>query len=540
MKDNKIAFTAMKILATAVFAFIYFYVELPAINLQDSEFYTFVLIVCAVYCAISIVTVGVYRVENVIELVDAVKKNCFFPALICVGLMALLVIGTLVSSPILRASAYSELLAVEDGDFIAEVEQVSFDQIPMLDAASAEKLGDRKLGELSDMVSQFEVADNYTQINYNSRPVRVTPIVYGDIIKWFNNRSEGLPAYLIIDMVDQSVEVVRLDEGMKYSTSELFGRNLERHLRFNYPTFMFAGTSFEIDDEGTPYWVCPRLVKEIGLFGGSNIDGAVLVNAITGDCTYYEEVPSWVDQVYFADLIMEQYDYRGMYSSGFINSILGQQGVTVTTTGYNYLAIDDDVYMYTGITSVGSDQSNIGFILTNQRTKETKYYAGAGATEYSAMDSAEGQVQNLKYSATFPLLLNISDQPTYFMALKDDAELVKMYAMVNVQQYQIVAVGSTVAECETNYVKMLTDGNIVSSGYESSSSIEGEVSDIRSAVIGGDTMYYIQLVGDDWYYIISAADDNLVAILDIGDEVEIMSGATEGELRSAYTIVRAD
>ncbi|MGI6028209.1 MAG: CvpA family protein [Candidatus Heteroscillospira sp.] len=540
MKNNKFAFTAAKLLITALVGFIYFYVELPSLNLQDYEFYTFIFILSAVYCLLSIVTVGASQVGNVFEFFRVLKKNCAIPAILCAVLVAVMAVGTLISAPIFRAGAYSSLLSVEDGDFTTDVKEISFDQIPMLDAASAEKLGDRKLGELSDMVSQFEVADNYSQINYHGRPVRVTPLIYGDLIKWFNNRSEGLPAYLVIDMVNQSVDVVRLEEGMKYSTNEHFGRNLYRHLRFNYPTYMFYGASFEVNEEGVPYWVCPRMVKRIGLFGGRDIDGAVLVNAVTGESTYYDsaDIPSWVDRVFFAELIMQQYDYRGLYQGGFINSILGQKGVTVTTDGYNYLAINDDVYMYTGITSVGSDQSNVGFILTNQRTKETKYYPGAGATEHSAMGSAEGEVQNLKYVATFPLLLNISDQPTYFMALKDAAGLVKMYAMVNVQQYQIVAVGNSVAECEANYVKMLTEGNLVEPDQVESSKVTGVIDDIRSAVIEGNTRYFISLRGNDSYYVISAADNPIAAILDIGDEVSINSSSQEGELISAYSIER--
>ena len=188
------------------------------------------------------------------------------------------------------------------------------------------------------------------------------------------------------------------------------------------------------DEDGTPYWVCAKKEKTIGLFGGTDNHGAVLVNAITGESEYLTEPPEWVDHVYSAELIIEQYDYYGQYHNGFWNSIFGQRDVTVTTDGYNYLAEGDDVYLYTGVTSVGGDESNIGFLLSNQRTKETKYYPCAGATEYSAMDSAEGQVQNLRYTATFPLLLNVAEQPTYFMALKDASELVKMYAMVNVNQ----------------------------------------------------------------------------------------------------------
>ena len=212
---------------------------------------------------------------------------------------------------------------------------------------------------------QFEVADDYTQINYQGRPVRVTPLRYGDIIKWLNNRADGLPAYLLIDMVTQNVEVIRLDEGIHYTTAEHFSRNLYRHLRFHYPTYMFDEPAFEIDENGDPWWVCPRVSHTIGLFGGRDIIGAVLVNAVTGESAYYKtgDVPNWVDHVYTAELIMQQYDYHGAYVNGFINSLFGQRDVTVTTEGYNYIAIGDDVYMYTGVTSVVSDESNIGFIL---------------------------------------------------------------------------------------------------------------------------------------------------------------------------------
>ncbi len=416
---------AVNTLVTLLVGAVFFYVQLPAINLHAEEFYGFVLLLCVTYCICALFTSG-FQGTGAKGYFTFVKKQCTVPFIVMALMIVTALVGALTSWVVLRAKDYQALLPIESGSFASEIEEVSYDRIPMLDRDSAEKLGDRKLGELADMVSQFEVAENYTQINYHGRPVRVTPLRYGDIIKWFNNRSEGLPAYLIIDMVTQNVEVVRLDDGMKYTTAEHFSRNLYRHLRFAYPTYMFEEPVFEIDEDGTPYWVCAKKEKTIGLFGGTDNHGAVLVNAITGESEYYEEPPAWVDHVYSAELIIEQYDYYGQYHNGFWNSIFGQRDVTVTTDGYNYLAEGDDVYLYTGVTSVGGDESNIGFLLSNQRTKETKYYPCAGATEYSAMDSAEGQVQNLRYNATFPLLLNVAEQPTYFMALKDASELVKM------------------------------------------------------------------------------------------------------------------
>lgn len=516
----------INLIVTIVAGFIYFYVELPPINLHSAAFYSFFLFLSVVYCITAVITSGIYRqAENGKTFWKLLKGSCIVPLIVIGAVFVIYVVGGLLSSVIIRSGAYAKLITVETGDFTQDIEEISFDQIPMLDRDSAEKLGDRKLGELADMVSQFEVADNYTQINYKGRPVRVTPLRYGDVFKWLNNRSAGLPAYLIIDMVTQEVDVVRLPEGMHYTTAEHFSRNLYRHLRFQYPTYIFNEPTFEIDEEGTPYWVCPRIVKRIGLFGGTDIQGAVLVNAITGESQYYTSIPTWVDGVYSAEIIMDQYDYYGTYQGGFINSLFGQKNVTVTTEGYNYIAANDDVYVYTGVTSAGSDESNIGFILTNQRTKQTTFYSIAGAEEFSAMNSAEGVVQHLNYSATFPLLLNISNQPTYFMALKDYAGLVKMYAMVNVQQYQIVATGASVEECQSNYYKLLRQNKLDTGEAPilpaDEDTVTGTVTMLRSAVIDGTTMYYVTLDAGNTVYCISAGEVEKVILLNVGDRITI-------------------
>ncbi|MEG2233429.1 MAG: CvpA family protein [Oscillospiraceae bacterium] len=520
----------INILVTFVVGFVYFYIKLPALNFQAEEFYFFFFIMAAVYVGISIITSGIWRLRGQDEFLPSVKKSCRIPLAVCAVFLVVILVGTFLSGVVIRARSYRDLLEVNTGNFQQDVAEVSFDQIPRVDRDSAARLGNRKLGE-SDMVSQFEVADDYTQINYKERPVRVTPLEYGDLIKWLTNRSKGLPGYVMVDMVTQNAEVVRLKEGMKYTTTEHFSRNLMRHLRFNYPMFMFDVPTFEIDDNGDPYWICPRLVKRIGLFGGRDIEGAVIVNAVTGESQYYETVPQWVDRVYSAELIIEQYDYYGMYQNGFLNSIFGQRGVTITTKGYNYIAMNDDVYVYTGVTSAGTDQSNVGFLLSNQRTKETTFFSIAGAEEYSAMSSAEGVVQHLNYVSTFPLLLNIKGQPTYFMALKDNAGLVKQYAMVNVRQYQLVATGATVSECEETYLKLLKQSNIADDGSTNESvktDITGVVTEIRDAVIEGNTFYYLKLEGSDSFYAVSAYDSEIAVIVSVGDTVRIDFAGDDG------------
>ena len=527
---------AINLLAVLVVGFLYFYVSLPALHLQSPDFYVLIGLLCLTYVTAALVTSGMsLNGGGFREYFLFIKTQCLPVGILLLALVLIGAIGSLISMPIFRAAAYRDLLTVETGNFAAEVDEISYDKIPMLDDASAQRLGNRVLGDLDDMVSQFEVSSVYSQINYQGRPVRVSYLNYGDLVKWFTNRQQGLPAYIVIDMVTQEAEVVRMAEGMKYSPSEPLNRNLMRHLRFQYPTFLFATPVFEIDENGAPWWICPKLEKTIGLFGGDDINGAVLMNAVTGESVYYEKdaVPTWVDRVYSANLIMEQYDYHGTYVNGFLNSVLGQKDVTVTTEGYNYIAMDDDVYMYTGVTSVTSDQSNVGFLLTNQRTKDTKYYRCAGATEYSAMASAEGVVQHLGYTATFPLLLNISGEPTYFMALKDNAQLVKKYAMVNVRQYTVVATGDSVGECEQQYIRLLTQNNITAQIELPETSTTGTLAEIRTAVLEGNSYYFLRLDGEQVFYSISAAAYPLVVTLDPGDTVTVEHAPPSEEAPSA-------
>ncbi len=522
----------VSLVVTAVVGFVYFYVSLPAINPQSGDFYSFLALLCIVY-TISVFVLsakplgnGEYSVvrtprEKIKDWFLFVKKSCLPVLILFAAVVAVAIVGQIISMPIFRASAYRELLTVQTGDFATDIAEISFNKIPTLDRASAEYLGDRQMGTLSDMVSQFEYSGDSTQINYQGRPVRVAPIAYADLIKWFTNRGNGLPAYVVVDMVTQEATVTRLSEGIKYSFSEPLNRNILRHLRFQYPTMMFATPEFEIDEDGRPWWIAPRVVKRIGLFGGTDIQGAVLVDAITGESQYYEEVPNWVDTLYVPELIMQQYDYHGTLVHGFINSILGQRDVTITTDGYNYIAMNDDVYMYTGVTSANADQSNLGFLLTNQRTKETHFYTAPGATEYAAKLSAQGVVQDLGYTATFPILLNIAGEPTYFIPLKDATNLVKTYAMVNVAQYQIVATGTTVSACEQSYIKLLDEKGITRVELLPQTEAKGKVAEIRTAVIEGNSYYFIRIQGEKVFYSLSAAQNREVVTLNVGDTVTI-------------------
>ena len=459
--------------------------------------------------------------------------------------MALFLVAYLSGAEIFNASRYSELLPLEDGNFSQDVAELSMSQIPVVDRDTASRLGQRKLGEISELVSQFEIEEDYTQINYQGRPVRVTPLAYGDLIKWFGNQSNGIPAYITVDMTTQETQLVRLDEGIKYSRSEYFLRNLNRYLRFCYPTKIFEAVTFEIDENGTPYWIASVIDYKIGFWGGADICGAVLLNAQTGESTYYEveDVPTWVDTVYSANMLINQLTYNGKYRSGFFNSIFGQKGVLRPTEGYNYIAIGDDVYLYTGMTSVTSDQSNVGFVLINMRTKEARYYVMSGAEEYSAMESAQGAVQEKKYTATFPILLNIAERPTYFMSLKDGAGLVKMYAFVDMEQYQIVGTGNTVDEARQNYVNNLMDAGVqVDEAPEEDlqgTTVSGVVAQVSSAVVDGNTKYYVMLQGDSTVYVLPVEMSSLLPFVKEGDTLSMVFAGEEeaAQLRSVEVVL---
>lgn len=505
------------VLAVIVAAGGYYYAALPAINIHSSETWFFGMFLLVALAAAYALRRKLGRKE-----LKQSKVMKFFGVLI-LGAGIVYLLGSLLSSPIVNAKKYQKLLTVEEGEFTEDIEELSFDKIPLLDKGTAEILGDRKMGSMVDMVSQFEVDNIYSQINYKDNPVRVSPLRYASLIKWFTNRSNGIPAYIRINMATQTTELVKLEKGIRYTTSEHFNRNIYRHLRFAHPTYIYGELSFEIDEEGIPYWIAPVKKFNIGLFGGETVGKVVLCNAVTGDMKTYdiEEVPQWVDRAYSADLLVQLFDYYGTLKHGFFNSVLSQKDCLKTTDGYNYLALDDDVWMYTGVTSVNGDQSNVGFVLSNQRTMETKYYKVEGATEASAMSSAEGQVQNLKYKATFPLLLNISDEPTYFIALKDDAGLVKKYAMVNVQKYQIVAIGDSVSQCEENYLELLFSNGVKETEKDTREvkKITGKITKIAQAVIDGTSHYYIMVDSSQDIFDISVVDFIDVVRCEEGQEI---------------------
>jgi len=522
-----------------IVGFIYFYVALPPLNISSAEFWSFVIFLLAIL----LVLVTIFNFTGNIKTIFTKKRITDYSKgmIAIIASILLIVVGMTVvnffASPFFNAKSYANRIVIDEtGNFIKDIEQVNFKSLPLLDRESSEKLGDRVMGQMNDLVSQFYVSDEYTQINYNNDILRVTSLEYADIIKWFSNRKEGIKAYITVNSVDGESKLIRTNEGMKYMPSAFFNEKLERKLRFDYPTTIFGDYNFEIDNEGNPYWIVPT-ISYTGIGLKTKITGVIIFDPINGESEKYkiDEIPSWVDNAFDANLIIEQVDNWGTYKKGFFNSIFGQKEVVNTTEGYNYLAMNDDIYMYTGITSVLADESNLGFILTNMRTGKTTFYSVPGAEEYSAMSSAEGQVQQMNYTSTFPLLINLNNRPTYLVSLKDAAGLVKMYGFVDVADYQKVVVTDASKGIEVAAQNYL-NSNEIEIDSDTLTKKEITVKEINEVVKSGNTYYYIIDEKGIKYKVSINISDNL-PFINIGDKITIgyyESNANVIEIKKLY------
>lgn len=507
----------ISLLITAIVGFIVYYFTLPALNIHSLGFWAYLVVLLIIFFII-LLCFSIDIRGNLIRNEKILGGTIISVFVIILGIIFV----DFVLSPVFQSRSYSSRITVTEGaDFTKEVEEVDFNSIPLLDKASSQKLGDRVMGQMPELVSQFYVSDLYTQINYNDTIIRVTPLEYNGFFKYLANKDDGVKGYITVNSVTGESNLIKLDKGMKYVSSAIFSKDLNRHLRFSYPTKIFGDKTFEIDNDGNPYWIVPT-IKYNGVGLKKEIASVIILDPITGDSKEYklEEVPTWVDHVYSADLIIEQVDDWGQYKDGFLNSIFGQKNVVQTTEGYNYTTMNDDVYLYTGITSVSSDESNIGFILTNMRTKETNFYAVPGAEEYSAMESAKGQVQQMNYESTFPLLINLNNRATYLMSLKDAAGLVKMYAFVDVEDYQKVVITDSAKGIKVAADNYLNNAEL-KQDVTNTVTKEIEVSAISQAMIDGTSYYYIKDRDGNKYSVSIKVNKNVIPFLQVGSKVVI-------------------
>ena len=527
---------------TLVFAGVFFYITLPAINLQSDTFWMYLFYCVAFYIASYVImTVFLEAKQNKNIKFDLKLKKS--PAIIISAIalsipLAILGIGTLFSSTFFHANAYSSIIEVPEADFAEDMPETEVvNNIALMDTNTAIIMGERTLGDLIDVVSQYKISVNYKQINYKGTPQKISTLEYVDFFKWLTNRKNGIPGYVMVDPVNAVTKAnyIEFSKPIKYSESGFFGDDLMRKLRFSYPTKIFGNCSFEIDEEGNPFYIVACMKPKVAMFGAYDVNEVIIFDPVNGESEIkaLKDVPSWVDNVFTGTLASQKYDWYGTLKNGYWNSVIGNRDCKVTTDDYGYIVIGDDVWFYTGVTSVTSDESNIGFIISNARTGEYKFYRISGAEEYSAMDSAQGEIQEKGYVASFPSLINVSGEATYIMVLKDSSGLVKLYALVNVKNHAIVETGSTQLEAKQKYLERLRSEGIIDRIPENTqdsdvAEVNIEISDIKVYTIGGESVFYITSA-DGQIYKQRLCDDEGLVLLKSGNKLKIKYKANNSE-----------
>ncbi len=531
---KKVTRIIISAIVTLIIAGIGYYLYLPAINVRSQEFWGVLAFVALIYSVVYLLT-GVRGMMNVKSAFSGVKTIKVIGIAIAVPLLVL-IIGNILSSTFFNAAKYSEIITVKEAVFEEDMPETGLvTNIALMDTESATKIGDRTLGALSDVVSQYQMGTNYYQINYKGTPQKIANLEYGDFFKWFNNKGNGIPGFVMVDPVNSSAEYVKLSTPIKYVDSAYFGEDLHRTLRFSYPTKIFGNYSFEIDEQGNPYYIVSCMSPKVGLFGAMDVSEVIVFDPCNGSSVIYPlaDVPSWVDNVFTGALASQKYDWYGTLKNGFWNSIIGNKDCKVTTDDFGYIVIEDDVWFFTGVTSVSSDESNIGFIISNARTGEYKFYPVIGAEEYSAMVAAEGEVQEKGYVASFPSLINAAGEATYIMVLKDNGGLVKLYALVNVENYSIVATGSTQEEAKQAYIGLLKKEGIISGDIDTlpdnnveTKTVTVTVDNIRIATINGESVVYIN-ANDGNLYKKTLSQDETLMLITTGNKITVNYSDTE-------------
>ncbi|MDR3125586.1 MAG: hypothetical protein LBU20_00725 [Candidatus Nomurabacteria bacterium] len=466
---------------------------------------------------------------------------------LAVFLVGYIVIGFFISSPMLHASAYAQRISISQVTEFKESDLPVFDpeQLPWVSEEQAQVLGDKKLGELGSIGSSTHMGE-YVRQEVNGELFYVSPILWDGFFE-YNSDPSGTPGYVMVSMTNDS-DVRLIDEldgqpiKLRYQPRAAWGDKLARHTRDAYPTLAIAEWKFEVDEELRPYWVGSYIEKTIGL-AAPDVRGALIVDAQTGEIGKYglEEIPDWVDRIQPTSYIEDQINWWGHYSGGFWNTWFGKSNLTELTAGNTMVFKDGDCYLFSGLTAAGgTDASTVGFVLTDYRTKETVYYHRTGATEEAAMTSAMGddRVRPSGYVAEFPIPVMIEGQPTYFFGLRDpDSNVNKAFGLVNIEQHQIVGIGSTINGAKTDYLTRLRSykGGALSTPTVGLVDVEGVVLRIGSYADGGNTFY--KFVVDSAADKILLADTSLaeISITKEGDKVKVRVVKTDESTWSVFS-----
>lgn len=469
----------------------------------------------------------------------------------CLGVTLLTMLLMFFSSELMHAREYSNLVQVEDGNFATDIPQVCEDsKMITLDMQTAQQLGSRVIGSLPN-ISRYSVNEEYNLTKYNGEYYRVTPLEYADGWKALTNSSEGLPAYVVVNATENKADILNLEKNIRYSPNAFGSYNLKRHLRNEYKTYIFGDFQFEIDDKNNPYYIVPVMEANIGLFGGKTVSSFLVVDAVNGKSEEYlpEELPPWVNHAYSLSNLMGLASYHYGYKNGFWNYVIFENDILKLSynykdnseedeeadesidnfDGYSSILINGEINFLTGLVSTGEDESMVGFITANPRTGKIKFYNCVGAEEGTAQKSAESLVQNFGYSASYPIVVNVEGQETYFMTLKDKTLNNKAFAFVNVREYNKAVQSENFDEALKLYKQKIAIDTKNASEEKEETLKEGKIVELYQAIKSGNTNYFFRLEGDEMLYVSSIEINSKQVKMKIGDTVEVTYSSAEEE-----------
>jgi len=504
------------------------YMQMPTVNYGFTGFAVLLMILIGVWVLLNNPFSVVQGKNNAPALKLGKPGKISLILLIALGLY-ITVVPFISSSALLRTGEYRNLIGkVEaDSNLSNHMLPISIEKIRVVDQSLAQLLGDKVLGSQSALGSQVTLGTFNIQ-KVNNDLYWVAPLLHSGFFKW-NKNKKGTNGYVMVNACNErDVKLVQEINGkkvyIKYQSEAYFGDNLERYLYFHgYWNVGLTDYSFEIDDAGTPYWVVTKFKKTIG-FAGDEAQGVVIVNAQTGDIKEYsiENTPKWVDRIQPGNFVETQLNDWGEYVKGYWN-FSNEGKLKITENVSMVYGEDNNAYWYTGLTSVGADESTVGFVLVNTRTKKAVWYKQSGATEMAAQNSAKGKVQEKGFSASMPIPYNINNIPTYVMTLKDNGGLVKMYAMVAIEDYTIVGVGNTLREALMAYKNAFNQsGNKIGTKSKTEKNIvKSVVTRINGDVKNGNTYYYFTLRNYPKIFIGSTQISNDFPLTNLGDSIYV-------------------
>lgn len=503
-----------------------FYLNLPVLNYGFTKFPVLLLVLIVLLLVLS---TGINVLPNGKKIVINSRPSKIYFYAIGLILFYLIALPLLTSTAMFRTESYKNMIGkVNNGTKIAKhIEPISINEIRVVDEDLAYLLGEKILGSQPALGSQVELGEFYIQKVGNDL-YWVAPLLHSGFFKWLNN-SEGTPGYVMVSATNErDVKLVQnvggKDVKIKYQPAAFFQSDIKRHIYMNgYATVGLTDFTFEIDDEGNPFWVVTTFNKEIG-FSGDDATGVIVVDVNTGAMQSYsiENTPFWVDRIQPINFVEKQLNDWGDYVHGYWN-FSNSDKLQITEGLTLVYGKNNRSYWYTGLTSVGKDESAVGFVLVDTRTKETTFYKQSGATEFAAQSSAEGKVQEKGYHSSLPIPYNINGIPTYVMTLKDDGGLVKMFAMVAISDYTIVGAGNSMRETLTAFKSAYNSSGskMNATSVTDKKGLKTVITRIQTDVKNGNSYYYFTLKNNPSIFVGSSQISSQLPISMVGDSVYV-------------------